>query len=168
MLGRQHDFLLYLLKLTPHPHPPVPSPSLSPSSSPSLSRFSLHELDKLLSGPEIWHIMPLCWSSLGATPWIWMQCKWYDDSLWGNINFTIIQLFWVQRLTSWDNQVFCHEKMNSAASSTLKQCRGHTNKVQNIKSNVLVIWLNCQIANKHNVWNCWLYILIKIWFYILT
>lgn len=86
----------------------------------SLLSLSLQELDKLLSGPEIWRIIPLCWLSLGATPWIWMQCKWYDDSLWGNINFTIIQLFWVQRFTSWDNHVFCHETMNPTTSSNPK------------------------------------------------
>lgn len=84
--------------------PSLPFPSLSLSVSSLSNSLSLCKLDKLLSGPEIWHIMPLCWSSFSVKPWIWMQCKWYDYSLKGTINFTIVKPFQVQRLTLWDNE----------------------------------------------------------------
>lgn len=84
--------------------------SYSTSSSPS----SLRQLDKLLSGPEIWHIMPLCWSVFSVKPWIWERCKWYDYSLKGTINFTIAKPPQVQRLTSWDNEVNSEVQPKSA------------------------------------------------------
>lgn len=103
----------------------------------SLSLLSLLSLSPppslcLFSGPEIWRIMPLCWSVSSVKPWIWARCKWYDYSLKGTINFAVTKPPRVQRLAWWDNEVNSH-------SSTLSERRTH-GKARRHKATAVKKW----------------------------